>query len=405
RTGGNAKRGEWEGVYYPMGAVYLGDPDPTIQKTLDDIGIEPVTVPRPVDAWYTKGGVVPDILHHPMDMPYSRDVRKSFRDAWQYFQDLGTSKDCPPIPVQPANARQLAYDDDSFLARYGRRWARPVIDLLDQYSRSVFGIGIDQVSSFGMITQFAGEFPPIRSLPGGNAAIAEKLTDRLQGKIRTGCFTYRVEKDGEMYRVSYLQDDKPHVVKARSVVVSAPQHLAAHMVADLPADRRDMMRHVRHGAYLVGLLFLHEPICDIAFDIWTPNRCFTDLVVSDWVASEGHPKPGRRTVMSAYMPQGELPGRANLLQPDYNEWREQLLSDVEKTFPGARKKVAGVQFVRYGHPMIIPYPGYIRHVIPKLQEPVGRVFFAHSDTGALPCIEGCIYEAVRTSTRVQNVLA
>ncbi|MHB2017919.1 MAG: FAD-dependent oxidoreductase [Candidatus Xenobia bacterium] len=404
RTGGNAKCGHWEGVTYPMGALYMGQPDAMVSKVLKAIGIDPVPVPRPVDAWVSKGSVVPDILHHAMDMPYSRDVRRSFKDAWEYFAALNDSDECPPNAVAESTPRQLALDNVSFASHYKGRWAAPVMQLLDQYSRSVFGVSSEEVSAFGMINQFCGEFPPIHSLPGGNAAVAEKVAAELGDRVLTGCFTWRIERDGSTYRVEYLRDGKPHAVRARTVVVSAPQHIAARMIAGLPNDRVALMQKVRHGAYLVGLLFAREPICDASFDIWSAGRWFTDIVVADWVASGGKPSPHRKAVYVAYIPMGEDYGRAELLKPDYDKFRRRLLADLDAQFPGASKKVAGVQFVRYGHPMIVPYPGYVRHVALKLQQPLGQIYFAHTDTGSLPCIEACIAEATRTAGQVDTVL-
>ena len=75
-----------------------------------------------------------------------------------------------------------------------------------------------------------------------------------------------------------------HDPLAAAVLVTPSEALATAVEAQLgretwsesfqPGPRRDLMRKTRYGCYLVGLIFLNEPVCDFGFDTWMADRWY-----------------------------------------------------------------------------------------------------------------------------------
>ena len=53
---------------------------------------------------------------------------------------------------------------------------------------------------------------------------------------------------------------------------------------------------------------------------------------------------------------------------------------MDRWFPGARNKIEEVHIYRRGHPMCMSIPGATTRIAPKIRKPLGKLFFAHSDS-------------------------
>lgn len=407
QAGGNSRFATWDGIRYPLGALYYTKPVREIRDFLIGIGLTPTPIAGSPDTLLARGHYVPHFLGAGVsELPYPPEVRRAFKRAWHHFAEYNHSDDAPNVPLQETSRKSLALDRVTFTQYCKDHTIHPqVVKFLDQYVRSCWGVGNDKVSAFGAINFLASEFEPTYAFSGGNGAISDALARHLGRRIRTHCFVDRVLQEKHTVRVDYVRDGKPGVIRARQVIMATPKHITKRMLVGLPAPLEQALGSARYGSYLVGEVCMHEPLADKGFDLWVEDRWYSDLCMADWVVTHGHPAANRKTVMVASIPMGEVEGRAALQTTSHHDFAERLLSEMEKDFPDCRRKVAGIQFARYGHPMVIPYPGYITNVTPHFYRPFGHVWFANSDAHGLACWESAYSAAAMAVKGVRKVLA
>lgn len=404
--GGNSRLGTWGGLRYPMGALYITKPNAEEAAFFKDIGLEANPIPGSADALYDRGQFVPHLFGEGVDhLPYSAEVRRAYKRAWKHFAAINDSDDYPDLPLTRSTRKARALDTMTF-ATYCRthRIAPEPTALLDQYVRSCWGVGAEKVSAFAAINFLASEFDSLTAFPGGNGAISARVVSLLGSRVRTRCFVDRVTQDDGGVTVDYVRDGQPFRARARQAIMATPKHITRRMLADMPDPISTAMARARYGSYLVGAVFLREPLADKAFDLWVRNRWYSDLCLADWVSSGGHPAAHRKTVMVASIPMGESEGRAALLTTSHETFSKQLVSELEKDFPGCAGKIEGIQFARWGHPMAVPYPGWVTQVAPEFQKPFRRIWFANADTLGLACFESAFAAARAAAEGVHGAL-
>jgi methionine synthase II (cobalamin-independent) len=69
-----------------------------------------------------------------------------------------------------------------------------------------------------------------------------------------------------------------------------------------------------------------------------------------------------------------------LADPYCYKMGETVVDLVSRWFPGSRDKIEEVHIYRRGHPMCMSIPGATTRIAPKVRKPLGKLFFAHSDS-------------------------
>lgn len=407
RAGGNSKSCNWNGLEYPLGALYYSPPTPEINALFTEIGLTPQTIPGSSETLLIGGQYIPNIMGDGISqLPFPPATRQAFKDAWDLFASFNDSPDAPQVPVDTSTAKARELDAFTFQQYCRDKNMHPeVMKLVDQYVRSCWGVGSETVSAFAGINFLSAAFAPLCAFPGGNAAIASALIKNLGQRVRTGCFVDKVTQEDGKVRIDYIKDGDPQTIFARQVIMATPKHITRRAIPDLPEKLANAMSTVRYGAYLVGEVFMKQPLADEGFDILVPDRWYTDLCIADWMASNGHPSPSRQTVVTASIPMGGHDGRVALLRTPHDAFEVKLLNELDKDFTGIRDNVLGVQFARYGHPMVTPYPGYINNVTPVFSEAFGNIRFANSDAHGLACMESAFSSAMRAADDVEKALS
>jgi hypothetical protein len=384
-----------------MGALYIAEPTKEIHAFLKAIGVPIQQIPGSVDTLLTRGGKVTHLFGE------GGEEVKAFRRPWKHFASFNDSKDYPEIPLGGNTRKALALDHVTFLDYCKEHhFDEQAIKVVDQYTRSCWGVGAEKVSAFAGINFIASEFAPLVAFPGGNGAMTWQLWQLLGDRVRTGGFVDRVTPEKGSVLVDYVANGAPARIRARHVIMATPKHITKKAMPDLPEPYFSAMAKARYGSYLVGAIFLNEPLADRAFDLWVEDRWYSDLCMADWMVSHGHPAKERKTIMVASIPMGEMEGRAALLTTSHADFEKRLLDELEKDFPGCRRKIAGVQFARWGHPMVVPYPGYITKVTPTFYKPLnGNVWFANSDAHGLACFESAFSAAMMAAHGVEAALS
>jgi monoamine oxidase len=110
----------------------------------------------------------------------------------------------------------------------------------------------------------------------------------------------------------------------------------------------------------------------------------------------------RNNILTCYTPMAQS-NRAELLAEDScRRLAVRVLRDFQKLFPKSSANPVEVHLYRRGHPMMVSAPGIYTQVLPAARRPMGRIFFANTDSeGPVSSTDGAIAAAHRA---VENVL-
>ncbi len=116
-------------------------------------------------------------------------------------------------------------------------------------------------------------------------------------------------------------------------------------------------------------------------------------------------KPAGGTVLTCYVPRRES-DRANFVDDAWcYRMGETVVALIDRWFPGAQGKIEEVRIYRRGHAMCLSTPGATTRIAPKVREPLGKLFFAHSDSqGDVTDFSTAHRAAMRASLEVRSEL-
>ena len=110
------------------------------------------------------------------------------------------------------------------------------------------------------------------------------------------------------------------------------------------------------------------------------------------------------TVLTYYYPlvdSDAKAGRRRLLELDWAQWAEVVLSDLERAHPGLRNYVDRIDIARWGHGMVRSTPGRIWDGQRELAAtPHGRIHFAHSDLSGVALFEEAFDRGNRAAAQI-----
>jgi len=435
RFGGNSRGEAWRGVDYAIGAAYFIRPDPgsAIEVFLHGLGLDtgprvkqtedPVVIGgRRIDGFWDGAG----------GGPATAQVRRLAR----YFRAVLEGADgqvFPDIPVLDASERAGidALDRTSFhehlVARAGGPLDANVAAVLEHYCWSSLGASMGEVSAAAGLNFYAAEFGDVCVLPGGNAAVAERLVERLDehlppGRLRPSSLVLDVARRDDGVLVTYIDGaGSVRRLLAAAVVMACPKFVAAKVVREVEAARQAAMERLRYRAYLVANVLLDRPLEDDFYDLFlagdggvdltdverAANRQgVTDVVLGTWARPDR-----RRTVLTLYAALPWDGGRAEIYEDGaYDSIRTRFERQVEgEILPlvGARStEVVDLRIARWGHPLPVAATGLIADGVPDvLREPFQeRVFWVQQDNWALPAFETAVTEALLWAPEVDRLL-
>ncbi len=422
-VGGKMRSGAWQGIAYSKGAAYMTEPTGEIARLLAELGLEPIVLEEPVNSAFAGGKLYLDCWSDEgIDrLPYEPAGRAALKKAFADIRALGEGT---AVPARDASDEVRALDRMT-IAKWCKRYGRPeVATVIRPYVRSCFGGDMGDVSALAALTFPAAEFGPIRTVPGGHAAVPARIAERLAAEkgadvVRTGAFVTEVRSTGEgdaaTVLVTYrMPDGAMRTIEAKAAIVATGAYVTKHIVkGDVPASRREALDKVTYAAYLVAAVKLARPVHRATYDTWflDANAPLTDVVVADYVtqgAPDGDegttpaPAPERAHVLTVYAPQGSG-GRGDFLATEPKAYEERLVNELERAFPGVLDALEGVELFAHGHAMHIPYPTYVTDVAPALQASFGRIFFAGVDLD-LPCMESAIWSGTEAARGVRAAI-
>ena len=83
-----------------------------------------------------------------------------------------------------------------------------------------------------------------------------------------------------------------------------------------------------------------------------------------------------------------------------------VLRNFQQLFPKSDAQPIEVHLYRRGHPMMVSAPGIYTQVLPAARRPMGRIFFANTDSeGPVSSTDGAIAAAHRAVMDVRRLFA
>lgn len=377
-VGGRTLRGKYGNFYYAKGTEYLGKPEDNFALLIDELDLEAVEIPAPVDTSYHNGQFYYGDEGLALLSIQNSDLA-TFNRFMQTVQDLYAELE--DYPDLPANSPLLRLDSISALQWFEENNFPPI--LIERYnvaSRGLFGANLSEISALSALPEIAFDFEdaePIRSVDDlentpdrgestetytfetGIAEVTEAIAEYLETAVRTNATVTQIRYDGdETYTVTY-QDTHGTIFEltAETVIVATPAPITLQIAdAILTATQKSLMRQIPYAPYITVSLFSEAPIFNQAFDLAMPDGYFfTDVYDGTWVQRrvDSSLRNESTYILVVYIAANSFQDTALLSLSDA-EVLDKVYADLEKVFPDARTKVTGYDIHRfpYAYPVM-----------------------------------------------------
>jgi phytoene dehydrogenase-like protein len=259
---------------------------------------------------------------------------------------------------------------------------------IDYACRDDYGASSGAVSAWAGIHYFASrqhdEIGPL-TWPEGNGWIARRLIAKLDSFIRRGSMAHRISKVGNRYRV--FAGDVEY--SATAVIFAAPTFLAPYVIEGFP---KAAARGIEYSPWLTANLTIERPPAERnpqpAWDNVIYGSPSLGYVIANHQQIRRYPGPEIWTYYHALTHADPRQARTELLQSEPEQWKERILSDLQRAHPDIRQCVTRIDMMRMGHAMVRPVPNYIWSKQRRtLAAWPGHIFFAHSDLSGVSIFE------------------
>jgi hypothetical protein len=441
RFGGNALGESFDDALYSLGSAYVIVPDKgsPLDRLYHSLGLmrearvsfppDPVEVGGAVSGGFWQGaGLPPDAQR-----VFQRYAEVVTHIAEHEYPEIPLTGD----PVFDDVVRRL--DRTTFAEDLVQRMGVPLHPRLaaavQAYFYTSFGAGMGEVSAAAGWNFVAAEEYGRLVFPGGNSGLAAALWDALarteaaagtpQRMLRPGCAVVDVRRDGDRYRVTWLEPDgSVRALAAEQVILACSKPVAKQVlrgVTSLDPRLAEAMNRVETLAYVVANVLLDTPVQRDFYDLFllrdeqtfpmTPEAFEqsprpTDVVNGNFAPS-GAPSRGALTF---YWPLPYGRAREDLLIGD--PWRTFAEGSVDTIRHGLRvlgvpeSAVRQVRLTRWGHAMPLAEPGFIADGwADAFTQPFdGAVHFANQDDWALPAVENALLDAMNAAERAMALI-
>jgi monoamine oxidase len=432
QPGGNAASGQNAVSAYPWGAHYVPLPNDESVEVLAlfeelsitrgrDANDAPIyneeflcadPMERLLDAGRWQEGLVPQI-------GITADDRRQYEDFFERMESLrlmrgndGRPAFAIPLDLSSRDAELLALDGKTmadWMMEQG--WnSVPLRWHVDYSCRDDYGAGIEHVSAWAGVHYFASrrgrasnaDRDAVVTWPEGNGWLVKKLAAPCASRTRGGGVVFNIEQSDGAVIVDYLDvaRDRSVRVTTRGVVCAAPRFVAQRMIRDLPVARDAV-----YSPWMVANITLDQLPNGSGAPLAWDNVARGSDSLGYVVATHQNVDPvPRETVITHYWPlDAAAPAeeRQRALARTHADWSERIVADLDRTHPGIHSHIRNIDVWVWGHGMIRPVPGFIwGEARQKMQQPHGRIVFAHSDMSGISIFE----EAFTRGTQAAEAL-
>lgn len=407
QAGGNSRWGQNEITAYPWAAHYVPVPGPKaiyVRELFEDLGVlksgrweERYLCFSPQERLFLYGkwqeGIEPAIAS-----AKDRDQFRRLEDLIGKYRATGNFT----VPMELGLSESASSLDRISFAQFLRDQGMdsPILNWYMNYCcRDDYGATTDQTSAWAGIQYFASREPDEKgplTWPEGNGWIVRRLLERVGQFVRTGQMVHRIQRSNRY--VSVFAADTEY--RAEFVIFAAPTFLAPYLI-----DGMAPLHDFEYSPWLTANLTLDrypktyggDPTWDNVF-MESPTLGYVDAMHQSLRTHVD------RTVWTFYWALVDGPPsekRLQLLNSDWNYWKEAILCDLERVHGDIRQCVSRIDIMRMGHAMARPKVGAIlsseREALRKLHE---RILFANSDLSGFSIFEEAQYRGVIAAERV-----
>ena len=415
RIGGAAKRGNWKGIYYSYGTAdtgpgyeidYEGKKVNFLDPLFKELGVPWKKIVDPSDAFMFENHVVVDTFDRSgAHSSTSNEDRWGFREALGLVEDLQEKYGRPVIPPEASSPEWIELDKKNFRTMFLNS-SEYFLRFLERYSRSTFGAPANEISAFVGLYYLSRELQDRYACPGGNSCVSEGLAAHLGDSIELNATVVSIEQDSNNCFVTYIDGQGLEItVQSKAVVWACQKHYAPYVIKGLPEEQKQAFTKVRYDSFIVANVLTKEIFYDAAFATYFEDTLFTDMIIADWMVTNGNKKvgSGEPEVYTLYCPIGEH-NRSKVLAEPAENWVRVIMKGLKKYFPEAEKSVEDIKLFRYGHHYVLGYPGFITGPRTIAKRPWGRIFFAKDDMQGVPCLESAVWSGIDASSKLREKL-
>jgi len=292
-----------------------------------------------------------------------------------------------------------------------------VAEYFQLYCWSSFGASIDEISAAQALNFLAAEVAGVLALPGGNAAITQRIYERLNkilsaDSLRAGAMVLRVEakKEKEVWITYENAQGEIKTISAENCIIASPKFVAKHIVQDLPPEQSALFDKISYRAYIVANAIFEGGFTSAAYDVYCldglkpnsptplnpPKRAFSDVCFGTWAAND-QTKNGVLTIYKALPYDG---ARQFLFSPmAHDKHKALILKDLPeflKTVGVSSSTMKGLRMTRWGHSIPVAQVNLLASgQLEKMNRPVKNcIFFANQDNWANPAFE-CAHDVAQ----------
>ncbi len=432
-AGGRICTGSWNDFTYSLGAAYTGTPDRDMRRFFNELAVDPIPVPPPVDGMAYGGTLYPeDYFASALGSQAALDDYAKMANELKRMCDLGIAESVYGVDLD-------ALKPLGVLDRYSmQQWldALAIDPVVQRYvnveNRGLFGVNNGDFSLLYAIPELAYNFyAPGLSLekiprgpvpdfhdhkgwtlpvgvdtwtfPRGMMEVVDAMTAQptLAGRVETGAEATKVTvNEDRTVTVGYRQGGKTQTVKAYAAVLATPAPVTAKIVDNgLSAEVMQALRKIRYTTYVTMALFMRRRLFRNAWNIACLDSCFTTL--NDAVRTQVDRDYGGEAILGVAMPPEQADDRSLIDRTD-DQLLAMALKDIEVYFPGARKQVLGHEVKRfeYAFPVFGPRYRKILHTLHNDPSARGPLFLA-GDYTVYPTLGGAAVSGDLANTRVR----
>ena len=438
--GGNAKAESWEGVNYATGAAYVTTPE--VGSPIDlfwrELGIH-----SQAKTWNGEEHLFIDGKLHTEYWSHGThpSSRRQFQKVSNHFRKIKNEEKgllYPDIPTYEPKTRAFLnhLDQVSLLAYIENLLQEPVhSDLkhfLNYYCWTAFGGSAHEISAAMGLNFLVSELDSVSVFPGGNAAIAEAVFEKLksyfhqnkiQNRLRPSSIVFHVEWGPKSNRVYYLdQNDKLRCIQSQYVILSCPKYVVKTLLPHLEPERLHAIQSLKYRSYIVGSALVEEKLKKRFFDTYfLPGPSYqapasikdealqqgaTDVILGSFASTQEN-----HTVLTLSHSLPYDGTREELLRPGvYEKFQKKFETQLHDLILPALKlsphHLRGIKLARWGHPLPLSTPGLLsKNIVDWLHKPFkDSIYFIEQDNWALPCFETAFFEAKKWTSEIRSKL-
>lgn len=441
-VGGNSRWGSNSVSSYPWGAHYVPIPSPDSKlliQLFEDLGIiegkdlsglpiynELYLSNDPQERVFAQGhwqeGVVPKSVLTSND----QDQLASFLAKMDFFRKSrgADGKRLFSIPIDESSndlairaldkVSMLDFMEQNGWSSAQLRW------YVDYCCRDDYGAGIGTVSAWAGIHYFASRDGKgantvkgnVLTWPEGNGWIVKQLKSRFSTQIQSSSLVFNVSTNNHGPFADFFDvvTKKVTRVAAKAIIFAAPRFVAAHVVEPLRRLTPEYLSSLHYSPWMVANLTLNRPLesphhAPLSWD----NVLYGSRSLG--YVNAGHQKIQRyprETVLTYYQPLSELSpseARQSAMSKTHRQWTNEILEDLSSAHPNLSDQLSRVDIWLWGHGMIRPTVGYIwGENRQKMLDPIGSIFFAHTDMSGVSIFEEAQYQGVQAAKLALNRL-